>query len=88
MLTKTFTITSPIGLHARPAAVLVSLAGTYKSNLTIKHKEKTVSLKSLIGVMTLGVASGNCVEITISGEDEAEAMQRLEMFFGKELQDL
>lgn len=45
-------------------------------------------MKSLIGVMTLGVASGSCVEIMISGEDEADAMQRLEMFFGKELQDL
>ena len=88
MLTKLFTINSPIGLHARPAAVLVSLAGTYQSSVTIKHKEKLVSLKSLIAVMTLGIESGNRVEISISGVDETEAMQRVEQFFEKELPNL
>jgi phosphocarrier protein HPr len=88
MLTKTFTITSSIGLHARPAAVLVSLAGTFKSVITLKCKEKAVSLKSLISVLALGIESGNSVEISISGEDQTEAMARLEMFFTKELADM
>jgi phosphocarrier protein HPr len=85
MLTKTFTITSPIGLHARPAAILVSLVRDYTSSITMKYKDKIVSLKSLIAVMALGIEFGNSVEITIYGEDQAEAMQRMEMFFEKEL---
>ena len=88
MLTKTFTITSSIGLHARPAAILVSLAGTFKSDITLKFKEKAISLKSLISVLALGVESGSNVEIFISGEDQTEAMARLEMFFIKELAEL
>ncbi len=88
MLTKTFTITSPIGLHARPAAILVSLAGGYQSSSTMKYQEKTVPLSSLIAVMTLGVEAGKNVEISISGTDQAEAMERLEQFFEKELKDL
>ena len=88
MLTKTFTVTSPVGLHARPAAILVSLAGGYKSNITMKYNEKTVPLKSLIAVMTLGVETGKDVEVSVSGDDQTEAMQRLEVFFEQELQDL
>lgn len=88
MLTKTFTITSPIGLHARPAATLVALAGAYQSSVMMKYKDKTVSLKSIIGVMTLGAVHGDSVEITVSGSDQAEAMERVAVFFEKELQDL
>lgn len=88
MLTKTFTITSPVGLHARPAAMLVSLVGTFKSSFTMKYQDKTVPLNSLISVMTLGVESGNSVEIKVSGADQAEAMARLERFFEEELQGL
>lgn len=88
MLTKTFTVTSSIGLHARPAAILVSLAQTFKSDITLKCKEKAVSLKSLISVLAMGIESGNSVEIAISGEDQEGAMARLEMFFTKELAEM
>ncbi len=88
MLTKTFAITSAIGLHARPAAILVSLAGGYQSSITMKYQDKTVPLSSLIAVMTLGVEAGKNVEISISGADQAQAMERMEQFFEKELKDL
>ncbi len=88
MLAKIFTITSAVGMHARPAATLVALAGGFKSEITMRHKDKTVSLRSILGVMTLGAEMGERVEVLISGDDQEEAMQRLTVFFERELQDL
>jgi phosphocarrier protein HPr len=88
MLTKTFTIHCPIGLHARPAATLVALAGSFKSSVTMRYKDKIVPLNSIIAVMALGASSGENVEITVNGEDQAETMARIAIFFEKELPDL
>lgn len=88
MLTKSFVITCPVGMHARPASVLVSVAQGFKSKISIKFQDKDVPANSLIGVMTLGAETGESVELTVSGEDEEAAMNRMEEFFEKELQDL
>ena len=88
MLTKSFAITCPVGMHARPASVLVSIATGFKSQISIKYQDKNVPANSLIGVMTLGAETGEKVEVTVSGEDEEAAMKRMEDFFEKELQDL
>jgi phosphocarrier protein HPr len=88
MLTKTFSINCSIGLHARPASVLVDKAGKFKSSITMKYKGTTVPLNSIIGVMALGVESGQNVEVIISGEDQEEAMIVMENFFEKEIQEL
>lgn len=88
MLTKSFVITCPVGLHARPASILVSIAEKFKSDITIKYQEKVVPAKSLIGVMTLGAETGESLDISIAGDDQDSAMQRLEHFFEKELKDL
>jgi phosphotransferase system HPr (HPr) family protein len=88
MLTKTVSIDCPIGLHARPAATLVALAGSFKSRVTMRCKDKTVALNSIIAVMTLGAGPGDQVEITVTGEDQAEAMARIANFFEKELPDM
>lgn len=88
MLTKSFVITCQVGLHARPASVLVSIAEKFKSDIAIKYKDKEIPAKSLIGVMTLGAETGESIEISISGEDQDKAMAHMEQFFEKELQDL
>lgn len=88
MLTKTFVIQCAIGLHARPVSILVELAGKFKSSITMKHNNKVVPLNSIIGVMALGVESGESVEVTISGEDQKEAMRRMEEFFEIEVKDM
>ncbi len=88
MLTNNFVITCAVGLHARPASVLVSIAEAFKSDIIIRFKEKEVPAKSLIGVMTLGAETGESVEITITGEDQEKAMERIMLFFEKELQEL
>ncbi|SEB06834.1 phosphocarrier protein [Thalassobacillus cyri] len=78
MKEKTFTITSSDGVHARPATVLVQKAGNFESDINLHYKEKAVNLKSIMGIMSLGIPSGAEVKITAEGNDEEEAIQKLD----------
>jgi phosphocarrier protein FPr len=65
------------GLHARPARVFVDLAKQYQSAIRIRYGEKQVNAKSLISVLTLGVPSGQRIQIDVSGDDEQTAAAAL-----------
>ncbi|RAZ69662.1 phosphocarrier protein HPr [Planococcus maitriensis] len=78
MVEKTFTITDPAGMHARPASALVGSLTKFQSDITMEFKDKKVNLKSILGVMSLGVPSGSQVQIAADGADEAEAMETIE----------
>ncbi|MCP8617657.1 phosphocarrier protein HPr [Salirhabdus salicampi] len=77
MVEKTFTITASEGVHARPATVLVQKASAFQSDINLEYKEKSVNLKSIMGVMSLGIPSGAEIKITAEGSDEEEALQAL-----------
>ncbi|MBT2570812.1 phosphocarrier protein HPr [Planococcus sp. ISL-110] len=76
MVEKQFTITDEAGMHARPASALVGAVSKFKSDITIEHKGKKVNLKSILGVMSLGIPSGSVVTIAADGEDENEAIEK------------
>ncbi|ANU20032.1 phosphocarrier protein HPr [Planococcus plakortidis] len=78
MVEKTFTITDPAGMHARPASALVGSLTKFQSDITMEFKDKKVNLKSILGVMSLGVPSGSQVQIAADGADETEAMETIE----------
>ncbi|PSL44023.1 phosphocarrier protein [Salsuginibacillus halophilus] len=78
MQEKTFTITSETGIHARPATQLVNKAGQFASDVNLEYNGKSVNLKSIMGVMSLGVGQGAEVTIKVDGSDEEEAMQAIE----------
>lgn len=78
MIEKKFVITNETGLHARPAALLVQAAGKFDSEITLQYKEKKVNLKSIMGVLSLGIGKGSEITITIEGGDEELAMKELE----------
>lgn len=75
MATQTFTITADTGVHARPATLLVNKAGQYQSEIEINYNEKKVNLKSIMGVMSLGIPKGAQIEVTATGNDEEEAIK-------------
>lgn len=75
MKEQTFTITDDTGIHARPATLLVNKAGQYESDVQMHYNGKTVNLKSIMGVMSLGVPKGAEIRITCEGPDEAEAIE-------------
>ncbi|KRL10184.1 hypothetical protein FD05_GL000303 [Lentilactobacillus otakiensis DSM 19908 = JCM 15040] len=59
---------------SRPATRLVMAAQNYASDVTLTYNGKTVNLKSIMGVMSLGIPQDSYVEIQANGEDEQEAM--------------
>lgn len=74
---KQFLITDPVGLHARPATLLVNEASKFASEAKILVEDKEVNLKSIMGVMALGITTGTKITIQTNGEDEADAIEAL-----------
>ena len=77
MVEKTFTVTAETGIHARPATLLVQAAGKFESEINLAYKEKKVNLKSIMGVMSLGIGKGAEITITADGSDEKDALNTL-----------
>ena len=71
---KDFHIIAETGIHARPATLLVQAASKFASDVTLSYQGKDVNLKSIMGVMSLGVGQGADVTIKTEGADEEAAM--------------
>jgi len=74
MESREFHIVAETGIHARPATLLVQAASKFSSNVTLSYQGKDVNLKSIMGVMSLGVGQNADVRISAEGDDEAEAL--------------
>ncbi|MDD3626572.1 MAG: HPr family phosphocarrier protein [bacterium] len=74
-------ITNELGLHARPAAMLVKLASQFKSSVEIEVNGILVNAKSIMGVLMLGANQGTDVIIKTNGEDEDEAIAQVKKLF-------
>jgi phosphocarrier protein HPr len=68
-------VKNKIGLHARPAAKVVSEGNKFKSQMTIKKGDKVVNMKSLLGVLSIGAMCGDLVTVQAEGEDEVAAVE-------------
>ena len=79
-----FVVSDPVGLHARPATILVNQASKFSSNINLIYNGKSVNLKSIMGVMSLGVGKDAEITIITEGSDEAEALNSLEETLTKE----
>lgn len=80
MLTKKILIKIPTGLEARPVALLVQVASQYESNIYVECEEKKVNAKSIMGMMSLGLAAGEEVVVIADGSDEEVAMDNIEKY--------
>ncbi|MBU5467223.1 phosphocarrier protein HPr [Virgibacillus sp. MSJ-26] len=78
MKEQTFKITADTGVHARSATLLVNKAGQFESEVEMSYNDKTVNLKSIMGVMSLGIPKGAEIKITADGSDEEEAIKGIE----------
>lgn len=78
-------IKDPVGLHARPAGLLVKQAAAFKSKITISGNGKSADGKKLIMLMGLGIKQGMEVICRIEGEDEDAAAEALQRFFEENL---
>lgn len=81
MKTFTYTITDPIGLHARPAGMLVKEVKEYESKITITKDGRSCDASKLMMLMGMGVKNADTVTVEIEGADEEKAAAALEKFF-------
>ncbi|CAI9387626.1 phosphocarrier protein HPr [Niallia sp. JL1B1071] len=84
MVEKQFKVIADTGIHARPATLLVQAASKFDSDIQLEYKEKKVNLKSIMGVMSLGIAQGAEIKIIAEGNDEQEAINGLQETLNKE----
>jgi phosphocarrier protein len=75
-----YTIQDPVGIHARPAGLLVKKAKEFQSCVTVRRGQKSADMKKLFALMGLGVKCGDEIAITVTGEDEDRAVLALEAF--------
>lgn len=80
-----YTITDPVGIHARPAGMLVKEVKNYASSVTIVKGDKKADAKKLMILMSLGVKCGETVTVEVEGADEETAAASLETFFKENL---
>ncbi len=81
MKTFEYTIKDEIGIHARPAGLLVKEVKKYASEVTLQKGGKKAKATALMSVMGLGVKCGDTVIVTAEGEDEEAAAEKLKEFF-------
>lgn len=74
MREQTVLVIDPVGLHARPATVAVNAASKFKSDVKVSYKGRAVNMKSIMGVMSLGIPTQSEVVISAEGDDEEEAI--------------
>ena len=83
MIEKKLDVINKLGLHARAAAKVVSVASRYDSRILVLHKSQTIDAKSIMGLLMLGSAKGSSVTFQVEGEDEQHAMDELEDLFAR-----
>lgn len=81
------TVTNKLGIHARPAALFVKVAGKYHSRIAVEKDGETIDGKSIMGLMMLAAGQGAKLTITAEGEDAAEAIRGLAELFAKKFNE-
>ena len=76
-----YTITDPVGIHARPAGELAKKAKTYDAVITITKDGKSAEAKKLMALMSLGIKQGETVTVSVEGADEERIAAEMEEFF-------
>ncbi len=77
MITRDIVITNTSGLHARPATFFIQKANSYRASVWIEKDDRKVNAKSLLGVLSLGIAKDMTVTLIADGPDEETAIAGL-----------
>lgn len=81
MKTFNYTIQDKLGIHARPAGLIVKEAQKYDVTITIEANGKSADASKIIAVMALGAKQGTAVTVKVEGADEAVAMEEIKKIF-------
>jgi phosphocarrier protein len=88
VISRDFTISNKLGLHARPSAQVTQTASRFQSEVWMTRAGRRINAKSIMGVMMLAAGQGSVVTVDCDGPDEADALdalgQLIESGFGED----
>jgi len=87
MMQKELTVQNRLGLHARPAALVVSEASKFRSEIHLSKDDVEINAKSIMGVMMLAAEKGSRILVTACGEDEQQAVEAIEALFASKFDE-
>lgn len=76
-----YTITDPVGIHARPAGLLVKATKALDSTVTVEKDGRSAAATKLMALMGLGIKGGDTVTVSVEGGDEQASLTAMEQFF-------
>lgn len=81
----TYTVTDALGIHARPAGLLVKAATPFQSKVTIETNGKKADVRRIMALMGLGAKQGSVLTVSVEGPDEEQAAAAVEAFMKENL---
>lgn len=84
---KELLVQNKMGIHARPAAMIVRVTNKYKSEIFVEKDEEQVNGKSIMGLMMLAAAKGSKVKFLASGDDAPQMLEELEQLFARKFDE-
>ncbi len=86
-LTKELVVQNKMGIHARPAAMVVRITNKFKSEVFVEKDDEQVNGKSIMGLMMLAAAKGSKVKFIATGEDAATLLTEIEALFARKFDE-
>jgi len=86
-LTKELVVQNKMGIHARPAAMIVRITNRYKSDVFVEKDSEQVNGKSIMGLMMLAAAKGSRVKFLANGPDATQILEELEDLFARKFDE-
>ena len=83
MVTKDMIIEIKSGLAARPVALFVQVASQFDSSIYVEYENKKVNANSIMGMMALGLNTGEKVKVSADGNDEEAAISKIEEYLSQ-----
>ena len=85
--TKELLVQNKMGIHARPAAMIVRVTNKFKAEVFVEKDEEQVNGKSIMGLMMLAAAKGTTVKFLATGENAPQMLAELETLFSKKFDE-
>jgi phosphocarrier protein len=86
-LVKELLVLNKMGIHARPAAMIVRITNKFKADVFVEKDDEQVNGKSIMGLMMLAAGKGSKIRLLATGEDAAQLLAELEALFAKKFDE-
>lgn len=85
---KELTVQNKMGIHARPAAMIVRITNKFKADVFVEKDDEQVNGKSIMGLMMLAAGKGSSIKFIVTGEDAPEMLTELEALFARKFEEV